>query len=244
MGGPCCHLEDQQGTVNPKDLAPTMSLRTYTYPKTPVVCPLPPHSTWLSLSLSLSLSTFFINTLHTLQSSHHYRLCSPFCLVSLNICFLPSHHKLSQPQMAIRKSNKLPQTAVLKQILKRCSSLGKKNGYDEDGLPLDVPKGHFAVYVGENRSRYIVPISFLSHPEFQCLLQRAEEEFGFDHDMGLTIPCEEVVFRSLTSMLRWEERVLLWWGLFGEDRWLRWSSISHCFSFFNIFLHLLFFPLD
>ncbi|KAK3029039.1 hypothetical protein RJ639_040091 [Escallonia herrerae] len=93
----------------------------------------------------------------------------------------------------------MPQTAVLKQILKRCSSLGK---HGEDGLPVDVPKGHFAVYVGENRTRYIVPISFLTHPEFQCLLNRAEEEFGFDHDMGITIPCEEVVFRSLTSMLR------------------------------------------
>ncbi|KAH6776995.1 SAUR-like auxin-responsive protein family [Perilla frutescens var. hirtella] len=105
--------------------------------------------------------------------------------------------------MAMKKQNKVAQTpAVLKQILKKCSSLGKKNGYDdEDGLPVDVPKGHFAVYVGENRSRYIVPISFLTHPEFQCLLRRAEEEFGFDHEMGLTIPCEEVVFRSLTSML-------------------------------------------
>ncbi|KAL9238272.1 hypothetical protein vseg_012718 [Gypsophila vaccaria] len=104
--------------------------------------------------------------------------------------------------MAHRKSNKQPQTALLKQILRRCSSLGKKNDYDEDGLPIDVPKGHFVVYVGVNRSRYIVPISFLSHPEFQTLLQRAEEEFGFDHDMGLTIPCEEVVFLSLISMLR------------------------------------------
>ncbi|OVA12842.1 Auxin-induced protein [Macleaya cordata] len=104
--------------------------------------------------------------------------------------------------MALGKSNKFPQTAVLKQILKRCSSLGKKQGYnDEEGLPVDVPKGHFAVYVGEKRSRFIVPISFLTHPEFQILLQRAEEEFGFDHDMGLTIPCEEVIFRSLTSML-------------------------------------------
>ncbi|KAK1262042.1 hypothetical protein QJS04_geneDACA001094 [Acorus gramineus] len=100
--------------------------------------------------------------------------------------------------MALRKSNKLNQTTMLKHILKRCSSLGKKQGY---GGGVDVPKGHFAVYVGENRSRYIVPISFLSHPEFQSLLRRAEEEFGFDHDMGLTIPCEEVVFRSLTSML-------------------------------------------
>jgi len=76
--------------------------------------------------------------------------------------------------------------------------LGKKQGYhDQEGLPLDVPKGHFVVYVGENRSRYIVPISILSSPEFQTLLQQAEEEFGFDHDMGLTIPCEEVVFQSI-----------------------------------------------
>ncbi|CAN1824394.1 Auxin-responsive protein SAUR50 [Linum perenne] len=111
--------------------------------------------------------------------------------------------------MAIRKSksNKLPQPAVLKQILRRCSSLGKRSdqpyyeGCGYGGLPVDVPKGHFVVYVGENRSRYIVPISFLSRPEFQSLLHKAEEEFGFDHDMGLTIPCEEVVFQSLTSML-------------------------------------------
>ena len=86
--------------------------------------------------------------------------------------------------MAIRKSNKLPQAVVLKQILKRCSSFGKKQGSNEEGLPDDVPKGHFAVYVGENRTRYIIPISFLAHPQFQSLLQRAEEEFGFNHDMG------------------------------------------------------------
>ncbi|KAL3514750.1 hypothetical protein ACH5RR_027467 [Cinchona calisaya] len=105
--------------------------------------------------------------------------------------------------MAMKKSNKFSQAAVIKQIMKRCSSLGKKQGYDdEEGLPEDVPRGHFVVYVGENRTRYIVPIWFLTRPEFQILLQRAEEEFGFDHDMGLTIPCEEQVFESLTSMLR------------------------------------------
>ncbi|XP_013724969.3 auxin-responsive protein SAUR50 [Brassica rapa] len=112
---------------------------------------------------------------------------------------------ITQRQMAImKKSSKLTQTAMLKQILKRCSSLGKTNGggYDEDFLPLDVPKGHFPVYVGENRSRYIVPVSFLTHPEFQSLLRRAEEEFGFDHDMGITIPCDELVFQNLTSVIR------------------------------------------
>lgn len=109
--------------------------------------------------------------------------------------------------MGLKKSNNLAQAAVIKRILKRCSSFGRKNnGYNEQGLnssiPDDVPKGHFAVYVGQNRSRYIVPISWLAHPEFQGLLHRAEEEFGFDHDMGITIPCEEVVFRNLTAMIR------------------------------------------
>nr|KJB77733.1 hypothetical protein B456_012G153800 [Gossypium raimondii] len=83
--------------------------------------------------------------------------------------------------MAIRKSHKLPQTAVLKQILKRCSSLG---------TTAMVSLSTYPKAVGENRSRYIVRISFLTHPEFQCLLRRAEEEFGFNHNMGITIPCE------------------------------------------------------
>ncbi|KAL1209354.1 Protein SMALL AUXIN UP-REGULATED RNA 54 [Cardamine amara subsp. amara] len=113
--------------------------------------------------------------------------------------------------MAIITRSKLTQTTMIKQLLKRCSSLGKKQSseyndeheHDGDSLPLDVPKGHFVVYVGGNRVRYVLPISFLTQPEFQVLLQQAEEEFGFDHNMGLTIPCEEVAFKSLiTSMIR------------------------------------------
>uniref|UniRef100_A0A5B7A7Y8 Putative auxin-induced protein X15-like n=1 Tax=Davidia involucrata TaxID=16924 RepID=A0A5B7A7Y8_DAVIN len=60
----------------------------------------------------------------------------------------------------------------------------------------DVPKGHFAVYVGEiQKRRFVVPISYLNHPSFQNFLNQAEEEFGFDHPMGaLTIPCREEDF--------------------------------------------------
>ncbi|KAL1324302.1 hypothetical protein HN51_034464 [Arachis hypogaea] len=66
-----------------------------------------------------------------------------------------------------------------------------------------VPKGHIAVYVGElQKKRFVVPISYLSHPLFVDLLHRAEEEFGFNHPMGgLTIPCKEDAFINLTSQL-------------------------------------------
>ncbi|CAN6993170.1 unnamed protein product [Brassica oleracea var. botrytis] len=49
---------------------------------------------------------------------------------------------------------------------------------------------------------YVVPISYLSQPSFQALLSKAEEEFGFDHPMGgLTIPCPEDTFITVTSRL-------------------------------------------
>ncbi|TXG59826.1 hypothetical protein EZV62_014399 [Acer yangbiense] len=108
--------------------------------------------------------------------------------------------------MDVKKSSKLLRTGSVKLVLKRFTKFVKnKYGYDgdEEGDHLpggDVPKGHFVVYVGENRSRHIVPISCLSHPEFQALLQKSEDEFGFKQEMGLTIPCDEVVFLSINIL--------------------------------------------
>ncbi|XP_021900417.1 auxin-responsive protein SAUR21-like [Carica papaya] len=67
----------------------------------------------------------------------------------------------------------------------------------------DVPKGFLAVYVGETqKKRFVVPVSYLNKPSFQALLNKAEEEFGFDHPMGgLTIPCREDIFIHTTSGL-------------------------------------------
>ncbi|XP_047319783.1 auxin-responsive protein SAUR21-like [Impatiens glandulifera] len=64
---------------------------------------------------------------------------------------------------------------------------------------VDVPKGHFAVYVGEcEKRRFVLPISYLQNPSFQSLLKKAEEEFGFNHPTGgLTIPCREQAFIDL-----------------------------------------------
>ena len=89
------------------------------------------------------------------------------------------------------------QGAQLKKMLRRCSSsLGRR---DEAGPPEDVPRGHFTVYVGTGRSRYIVPVACLDAPEFQELLRKAEEEYGFSHDMGITLPCDEATFHAVLA---------------------------------------------
>ncbi|KAI3956041.1 hypothetical protein MKW92_033766 [Papaver armeniacum] len=67
-----------------------------------------------------------------------------------------------------------------------------------------IPKGHFAVYVGEAQIKkiFVVPISYLNHTCVQELLNQAGEEFGFDYPMGgVTIPCSEEIFMNLTSQL-------------------------------------------
>ena len=86
-----------------------------------------------------------------------------------------------------------------KHILRRSNLLANQAA----ATSVDVPKGYFPVYVGEvEKKRFVIPVSFLNQPSFQELLNIAEEEFGFCHSMGgLTIPCREDIFISLTSGL-------------------------------------------
>ncbi|KAK9942820.1 hypothetical protein M0R45_008468 [Rubus argutus] len=87
---------------------------------------------------------------------------------------------------------RLPGIANAKKSLTRSVSTSKS---------IDIPKGYFAVYIGESqKKRFVIPISYLNHPLFQDLLSQAEEEFGYDHPMGgITIPCSEHAFLDLTS---------------------------------------------
>lgn len=63
--------------------------------------------------------------------------------------------------------------------------------------PPDVPKGHVAVCVGPTSRRYVVRAAHLNHPVFGELLDRAEEEYGFDNVGPLSIPCDESDFEQI-----------------------------------------------
>ncbi|KAL8543139.1 hypothetical protein ACS0TY_003870 [Phlomoides rotata] len=84
---------------------------------------------------------------------------------------------------------------AIRQMLRRSLSSERR--------PAEVPKGHFAVYVGENeKRRFVIPVSYLNNTSFQELLYQAEEEFGFHHPMGgLTIPCSVDLFIDLITKM-------------------------------------------
>lgn len=63
------------------------------------------------------------------------------------------------------------------------------------------PKGHFVVYVGNEMTRFVVPTSYLKNPLFQQLLNKAAEEYGFDNQTKIVLPCDESSFRRLTALV-------------------------------------------
>ncbi|XP_015691324.2 indole-3-acetic acid-induced protein ARG7 [Oryza brachyantha] len=86
--------------------------------------------------------------------------------------------------------------------LVRRLSLGRKDG---GRRMLDVtPKGQVAVYVGGGNPgeslRYVVPVVYFNHPMFGELLREAEEEFGFQHPGGITIPCAASRFERIAAV--------------------------------------------
>ncbi|CAN6235757.1 unnamed protein product [Urochloa humidicola] len=95
-------------------------------------------------------------------------------------------------------------------LARRLSRLGWRSGGHRalgggggDGeAEVTTPKGKVAVYVGggEASLRYVVPVVYFNHPMFGELLREAEEEFGFHHPGGITIPCPAARFEHAAAL--------------------------------------------
>ncbi|KAK7389290.1 hypothetical protein VNO78_24158 [Psophocarpus tetragonolobus] len=113
----------------------------------------------------------------------------------------------------MRKSQKNPMCIILKLV--RCFGQGTKElcflrwkaKYVELGHNLIevIPKGHLAVYVGEEcedeKQRVLVPVAYLNHPLLGKLLEDAEKVYGFDHPGGITIPCHVSEFQRVQNII-------------------------------------------
>lgn len=97
---------------------------------------------------------------------------------------------------------------VPKSFSSRSSSSGSDDGDywgDDDDAPVGVPEGCLAVYVGPEMRRFVIQASFLYKQVFRELLRRSEEEYGFEFEGGLRIPCEIGVFEKLLWQLKTDE---------------------------------------
>ncbi|OVA19267.1 Auxin-induced protein [Macleaya cordata] len=112
-------------------------------------------------------------------------------------------------------ANKIRKIVQLKQVMKRWKvmSLGRRSDSDSDsdsgsstGSNRRIPSGFLAVYVGPERRRFVIPTRFLNLPIFVSLLKKAEEEFGYQSDGGLVLPCEVGFFKRVLKVLEKNEQ--------------------------------------
>ncbi|CAK8544091.1 unnamed protein product [Lathyrus sativus] len=72
---------------------------------------------------------------------------------------------------------------------------------EEEKHPIAKKSGVFALYVGEERQRYVVPVDYLCHPLFKMLLEKAYNEFGFQQRNGLVVPCSVLAFQEVVNAI-------------------------------------------
>ncbi|KAK6778688.1 hypothetical protein RDI58_025406 [Solanum bulbocastanum] len=100
--------------------------------------------------------------------------------------------------MFIGTTNRKHIAKILKKILqfsRRSNFKFALNDWEDEVasllLPKDVKEGHFVVHAiddGKQR-RFVVELSYLVDLGFVRLLEQAEEEFGFEQEGVLAIPC-------------------------------------------------------
>ncbi|CAL4886424.1 unnamed protein product [Urochloa decumbens] len=112
----------------------------------------------------------------------------------------------SSPRRVLTWGRSLARRMRLLPRLRRGGAGGKERLLlEEETAEATTPKGQVAVYVGGaepggESMRYVVPVVYFNHPLFGELLREAEEEFGFEHPGGITIPCAASRFERAAAV--------------------------------------------
>lgn len=82
----------------------------------------------------------------------------------------------------------------LQKILLHPKNQGSRSmmfGSGQERVRKDVKEGYFAMIAADDdeERRFIVPLAYLNRPSFQRLLEKAADEYGFNHDGALMVPC-------------------------------------------------------
>ncbi|KAK9064404.1 hypothetical protein SSX86_015786 [Deinandra increscens subsp. villosa] len=71
---------------------------------------------------------------------------------------------------------------------------------DEDECTPSTPIGFFAIYVGDERQRFLIPTHYLSHPLFKMLLEKAYNDEN--QKSRLVMPCSVPAFLEVVNMVK------------------------------------------
>ncbi|KAI3890202.1 hypothetical protein MKX03_023384 [Papaver bracteatum] len=67
-----------------------------------------------------------------------------------------------------------------------------------------VPRRCVAILVGQKEERFVIPVTYMNHPEFTILLKKAEEVYGFRQKGIICLPCDVDKFLNVQSLIEQE----------------------------------------
>ncbi|ONK64937.1 uncharacterized protein A4U43_C07F31650 [Asparagus officinalis] len=94
----------------------------------------------------------------------------------------------------------------MKELIRRLSKLGDSPSQykllsSETEQQKAVSEGHVPVCIGEEMERFEVRAELLGHPIFEKLLQRSAQEYGYEQQGVLRIPCSISLFERVLDYL-------------------------------------------
>ncbi|XP_057499827.1 auxin-responsive protein SAUR36-like [Actinidia eriantha] len=131
-----------------------------------------------------------------------HRVTTLFRLVTRKIHTQPGYHRVDSETRKPKAISRLLTCIKSKAMSLWDSDSGR--GYKSLDKAEAVPKGRLAVYVGQKDGgfhRVVVPVVYFNHPLFGELLREAEDEFGFNHPGGITIPCRISDFERVQTRI-------------------------------------------
>ncbi|KAI3974975.1 hypothetical protein MKX01_005086 [Papaver californicum] len=67
-----------------------------------------------------------------------------------------------------------------------------------------VPRRCVAILVGQEKERFVIPVTYLNHPNFMVLLKEAEEVYGFRQNGNIILPCDVDDFLNVQGLIEHE----------------------------------------
>ncbi|CAL9753852.1 unnamed protein product, partial [Musa acuminata subsp. burmannicoides] len=131
------------------------------------------------------------------------------------IYHLPPEPFQKHPMDDMKANSKLAVPVMLRQVLKKWKKLAIAPGNSSKKFlhkTHGVPKGFLAVRVGEEMKRFVIPTTYLHHHAFRVLLGEAEEEFGFQQEGALRMPCEVAAFERTLEVVQQQKKQRFCWG--------------------------------
>ncbi|KAF5728195.1 auxin-induced protein 15A-like [Tripterygium wilfordii] len=112
-----------------------------------------------------------------------------------------SQYSLLRSESQTRRGSDSSKTAAAarraEQIVRSRASSARRIGRTKS-----VPEGHVPVYVGDEMERFVVSAELLNHPVFVGLLNKSAQEYGYEQEGVLRIPCHVLVFERVMESLR------------------------------------------